>query len=432
MMKISRRSFNAGLAGALGASALSFGFVRNAAAAALPRTYEGTTLNVLFGTGTSWDILAQNTAEFTEQTGIRLDFTMAQYMDRYTKMVLDTSTGTNSFDVYPVAYQWKYDVGEYLIDLREGGDAVEGMPAIEIEDYPEGPLNTYAILDGRMVAAPVMGDVTFFVWNKRLYEEAGLDPEKAPTSWEEIIENGKKLTGNGRFGFAMPGGKNIQTATVWMQLFCGNGGKYFSEDGQPQFDSPEGVAATAFMAEQIQPICPSGNLTWDVSEVVNSFTTEQSGQALVWPAGMGIISDPSKSAAAGHFGYAPPPGGGVLGGHSLGVNAKSSKVDAAKLFVLWLSSRDVVQRTADAGAAPVRLSALRNPELEKKYPHFPAVADIFEGPTFSFVPVKEAEQIHRIIFDEVNAAVSGTRTPQEATSRMQSQIVDFMKRRGLL
>lgn len=430
MFELNRRAFATGLLGLAGTSLLPS--IKMAQAASLPRTYEGITLKVLFGTGTSWDILAQNTADFTKQTGIKLDFTMGQYMDRYTKMVLDTSTGTNSFDVYPVAYQWKYDVAPYLADLSNVDREVPGAPPLALDDYPKGPLDTYSMVDGKMIAAPVMGDVTFLVWNKKLYEEVGLDPEKGPASWDEVIANGKKLKEGGKFGFALPAGKNIQTATVWMQLFCGNGGKYFSESGQPQFNSPEGLAATTFMAEQLQPLAPSGNLTWDVSEVVNSFTTEQSGQALVWPAGMGIISDPSKSAAAGHFGYASPPGGGVLGGHSLGVNAKSQHIEAAKLFVTWLASQQVVLKTADAGAAPVRLSALNDPALDKKYPHFPAVAKIFEGKTFAFVPVKEAEQVHRIIFDQVNAAVSKTKSPKQANDDMQAQIVDFMTRRGLL
>jgi len=71
----------------------------------LPKTFAGSMVRILFGTGTTWDILAQAGKEFTETAGIKLDFTMGQYMDRYTKMVLDLTTGTNSYDIYPVAYQ---------------------------------------------------------------------------------------------------------------------------------------------------------------------------------------------------------------------------------------------------------------------------------------------------------------------------------------
>ena len=84
----------------------------------LPKKYAGTTLKVLFGTGTSWDILAANSKEFSDATGIKLDFTMAQYMDRYTKMVLDATTGTASFDTYPIAYLWKHGAPPYAAHFR--------------------------------------------------------------------------------------------------------------------------------------------------------------------------------------------------------------------------------------------------------------------------------------------------------------------------
>jgi len=435
MREISRRQFTSGLAAtaAMVALAPQRGSAQTSVAEVtkkLPKRYAGTTLRILFGTGVSWDILAANTREFSEATGIKLDFTMGQYMDRYTKMVLDVTTGTNSFDVYPVAYQWKYDVAAYLADLSHIDKEIDGAPALDLDDYAKRPLEIYGKVGDRLVSLPIMGDVTFLVWNKKRYQTAGLDPERAPSSWAEVVANGKKLTSGSQYGYGLPSGKNIQAATVWMQLFNTNGGKYFDEKGQPQFNSKAGVDALDFMVSQLRPLSPPGVLTWDIAETASSFATEQVAQLLSWPSSFGIFSDPGKSAAAGHFGWTTPPGGAVLGGHGVGVNAKSRNLEPAKLFVAWFTSKEIVFRTALAGAAPVRMSAFRNPKLIEKYKFFPTVAKALEGPVCEFVPTKEAEQIHRIIFDEVNAAVAKTKTPQTAVDAMQRSVTDFLKRRG--
>jgi len=435
MARMNRRQFTSGLAATAAMLALGPRLAKAQSGPAevtkkLPKRYSGTTLRILFGTGVSWDILAANTREFTEATGIKLDFTMGQYMDRYTKMVLDVTTGTNSFDIYPIAYQWKYDVAPYLADLSWIDTEVDGAPPLDLADYSQRPLEIYSKVNGRLISLPVMGDVTFIVWNKKRYQGAGLDPERAPSSWAEIVANGKKMTTGQQYGYGMPAGKNIQAATVWMQLFNTYGGKYFDDKGQPQFNSKAGVDALDFMVNQLRPLSPPGILTWDISETASSFATEQSAQLLSWPSSFGIFADPSKSAAAGHFGWTTPPGGAVLGGHGVGINAKSRNLEAAKLFVAWFTSKEIVYRTALAGAAPVRMSAFKNPTLVEKYKFFPAVAKALAGPVFEFVPTKEAEQIHRMIFDEVNAAVAKTKTVQAAADDMQRNVVEFVKRRG--
>ncbi len=43
---------------------------------------------------------------------------------------------------------------------------------------------------------------TVLFYRKDLFEEAGLDPEKPPTTWAEVLDYGKKLTKKGVFGFS--------------------------------------------------------------------------------------------------------------------------------------------------------------------------------------------------------------------------------------
>ena len=165
---------------------------------------------------------------------------------------------------------------------------------------------------------------------------------------------------------------------------------------------------------------------------MGSFSTAQSAQAVIWPGAFSILADPTKSAVAGKFGLAPPPGGALLGGTSIGVNAKSTKAEAARLYVLWITSQEIVRRTAMSGTAPARLSALSDPALVAKYPYFPDVKAAMLGDTFGYIPMKEAEQVNMMAADEANAACAHSKSPEQAAADLQEKVTQFMKRRGYL
>jgi multiple sugar transport system substrate-binding protein len=281
------------------------------------------------------------------------------------------------------------------------------------------------------VGLPIVGDVSFLVWNKELYSNAGLDPEKGPASWEQVAANGKAAMRDGVYGYALPAGKTPQCYVTWTVLFHAMGGQYL-KDGQPDLGSAAGVRAMEAMAQSLQPIAPPGNLTWDYNEVVGSFSAGRAAQAIMWPGGFATLSDPAKSAVAGKFGITRPPGGALLGGTSIGINAKARNPEPARLYLAWLTSPEIVKHTALGGTPPARLSVLNDPELAARFPYLPAVATAMQDETFGYIPVKEAEQVLLLAADEVNAACAGTKPPAQAAADLQSKATAFMRRRGQL
>jgi ABC-type sugar transport system permease subunit len=67
-----------------------------------------------------------------------------------------------------------------------------------------------------------------------------------------------------------------------------------------------------------------------------------------------------------------------------------------------------------------------------KYPHNPTVLKALDGETFGYIPMKESEQIHIMMYDEANAACAKLKTPEQATEDLQRKAVQFMTRRGYL
>ncbi|MGG6896424.1 MULTISPECIES: ABC transporter substrate-binding protein [Rhizobium] len=62
--------------------------------------------------------------------------------------------------------------------------------------------------EGKVYGLPLLVETSVFAWNKGLYKQAGLDPDKAPKSWEEIASNAERIRklGQDDYGFYFSGG----------------------------------------------------------------------------------------------------------------------------------------------------------------------------------------------------------------------------------
>jgi sn-glycerol 3-phosphate transport system substrate-binding protein len=67
----------------------------------------------------------------------------------------------------------------------------------------------YNKFQGEIVAMPFNNSVPLLYYNKDLFTAAGLDPNKPPTTWDELVTAAKALTKEGQWGF------NTHTDTHW-------------------------------------------------------------------------------------------------------------------------------------------------------------------------------------------------------------------------
>ena len=429
MLAITRRS--------LAAAAASLLPLRSAIAQAevtrtLPRTYAGATLRITWGNTPSSLALTKFCEEFTNATGIALEFQPLLQADRYQKLLLDLTTKTNAYDVYLTAYQWKDEVAPFVADLTHMDQEVKGLPPLEWDDYPKRALDAYALMGEKFIAVPIIGDASMLVWNKKILRAAGLDPEATPSDWNAVYEVGRKVMKDRQYGFNMPAGKSIQTACVFITLFHGFGGQYFDASGKPTLNTEPTVRTIRFMMDRLGAVSPPGILTWDFPEMLNGLASGQSAQGFMWTGGFSTLFDPNKSAMAGEVGWSATPEAVLLGGWGLTINATSRSLDAAKLFVGWLTSREISRQTALVTGTPCRTSAFNDPAVVAKFPVLPAVLKGMAGRVATYAPIKESEQINIMIYDEVNAACAKTKTPEQAAGDLQEKVTAFMKRRGYL
>ncbi len=118
-------------------------------------------------------------------------------------------------------------------------------------------------IDGTMYGVPTGFVPLSVVYNKTLFEAAGID--SFPTTWDEWVADAKKLTidkdGDGtpeQYGLALPDHATVGNG-VWASLFYGNGGSIV-EDGKASVDSAANQETLAYWSDAIinDKISPTG------------------------------------------------------------------------------------------------------------------------------------------------------------------------------
>ncbi|HEY3083409.1 MAG TPA: ABC transporter substrate-binding protein [Chloroflexota bacterium] len=110
---------------------------------------------------------------------------------------------------------------------------------------------------GKVWAVPLHTDVRAYYWNKNAFKEAGLDPEKAPKTWEEATELGLKLykaSSNGqleRLGFTPVAG-NPPGFLAWYIFLWQRGGEFVSDDfNKVTFNADAGIDSLQWMVDVV-------------------------------------------------------------------------------------------------------------------------------------------------------------------------------------
>jgi ABC-type glycerol-3-phosphate transport system substrate-binding protein len=91
-------------------------------------------------------------------------------------------------------------------------------------------------------------------YNKKLFRDAGLDPEKPPVTWADLITDGQKILQAGILPVVFDFSSDPYYEHLsWMfqTLVWQNGGEMWDSNWQPKFNSPEGVEALQFIVDLI-------------------------------------------------------------------------------------------------------------------------------------------------------------------------------------
>jgi multiple sugar transport system substrate-binding protein len=200
-----------------------------------------------------------------------------------------------------------------------------------------------ATFEGKNYGVPHDIDLSAIFYNKVLFERAGLDPEKPPTTLDEMVADAKKIQALGGgvsgyfFGGACPG---CQLFTSWPMIWA-SGAEVLNEEGTAStIDNPTAAQVYSMLrqlyADGVVPKSAKNESgpTWGQLFAEGKVGIQPQGATVL----QGIKEGPDLE-----VGVAPIPGlnGGsssFVGGDVLGISANSQHADAAWDFISWTLS----------------------------------------------------------------------------------------------
>jgi multiple sugar transport system substrate-binding protein len=244
-------------------------------------------------------------------------------------------------------------------------DDLATQAGLDASDFPEAIWNAGQWKDQR-VGIPIDTHTMNLYYNKKLFTDAGLDPEKAPATREEFeaaIKAVQDSTDADGYQMVASGpGANFLVGIQFAALFYQGGGEWTNADfTEATFNSDAGVQAATYLKHLVDDL---GVPKVESDAEINAF--QQGNNAMVMS---GIWETTRYNDALGaDLGVAPIPaifGDGTWGGsHNLAVTAaaEGDLRQGAYYFIDWFS-RNSLQWGA-AGQIPARNEVRESPEFQ--------------------------------------------------------------------
>ena len=312
-------------------------------------------------------VLAPELERFTAQTGIEVELEVVPW-DSLLDRILAATTSGEGPDVLNIGNTWSASLqatGALLPFDQEAFDRIGGR-----DRFVESALGSAGAQGQDPAAVPLYSLAYALYYNTELFEAAGI--EAPPTTWDELVDIGRQLTGDGIYGLALEGASipaNSHHAFVFGQQ---HGADFFDADGRPTFDTPEAVNAIKQYVDlmAVEGVVGVGNAEYAQNQSLSDFASGRAAMVM-WQAAGSALEQFGMAPDA--YGVAPvpfqanPPAGGrqvnsMVAGINLAVFENTSNLDGALEFVSFMTSAETQRalNTAYGSISPV-LSAQDDP-----------------------------------------------------------------------
>lgn len=280
----------------------------------------------------------------------------------------------------------------------------------------EGPWRS-TIHRGRNYGVPLTTNCLALFYDRAALARAGL---RVPETWDELRAAARKLTGPDRYGMAIGAIQSEEGTFQFLPWFLSAGGDL------GRLDSPGAVRSLEFLRALITDGSMSPQvIEWGQSDAQKQFSAGRAAMMVNGPWSLGQLERDALDRNL-QYGIAAIPRdvrlATPLGGENV-VITRRANVEAAWVFVQWLTSREIMARFARAsGHLPPRTDVLRGaagawtgdarlrpfielmPHAVPRGPHprWPEISDLLSG--------------------ALQEALSGARPPRETLEEAQRRL----------
>ena len=285
-----------------------------------------------------------------------------------------SSPDVASLDLVSVPY---FASNNTLLDIT---DRAKTLPYLDTFDQAHISLSKW---NDKFYALPFSAEASVLYYNKDLFKAAGLDPDKPPTTWDEIRADAKKITalGDGIYGFYFSGacaGCNLFVVSPYLYAAGADDLTGGGAASDVDLNSPAAVSALTFLNSLNQ----DGSIAPDAKadNGANFYSAFGTGKIGMQGGGAFGVNDLIQNKKV-NFGTTLIPGptagtyGSFSGGDTIVIPAGSQHVEEAWDFIKWATGDDAQKHfIADLGITPVRTD-IASTYYAAKDPRYKTLAD---------------------------------------------------------
>ncbi|MGP4012841.1 ABC transporter substrate-binding protein [Streptomyces sp. 4N124] len=352
-------------------------------------------------------VLQPELDKFEKQTGIKVELEVVPWSDLLNR-ILTAATSGQGPDVLNIGNTWSASLqatGALLPWDAQNFEKIGGK-----DRFVDSALGSTGAEGQDPAAVPLYSMAYALYYNKKMFADAGI--AKPPTTWDELVADGKKLSKDGKWGLGTEGSnpaENIHHAFVFAKQ---HGADFFTADGKPDFASDGAVTAVKQYVDLMakDKVIAPGNAEYAQNQSVSDFAKGKTAM-LLWQSASANLT--SQGMSEDDYGIAPvpvqsgTPGNGthvnsMVAGINLAVFKNTDNLDGATEFVKFMTSdaEQKILNTAYSSIPPVKsaqadaafntaANAVLKDTLAKSAVALPQVADESQFETAVGTAIKE-------------------------------------------
>jgi len=284
---------------------------------------------------------------------------------------------------------------------------------------------------GKVWGIPFQRSTIVLYWNKEAFKDAGIDPDRPPQSWKELIDYAQKLTKRDASGNVSQWGIQVPSSGFPYWLFQAfttqNDVVLMNKDGtKTSYDDPKVIEALQFWVDLSRKykVMPPGIIEWGTTP--KDFFERKI--AMMWTTTGNLTN--VRNNAKFDFGVAMLSSGKrrgtpTGGGNFYLFNKSTPQQQAAALkFVKWVTSPErAAQWGIQTGYVATRPDAWSTPEMKKYAAEFPAAAVARDQLQYAVAELSthDNQRVTKVLNDGLQAALTGAKTPEQAMKDAQRE-----------
>lgn len=354
------------------------------------------------------------------------------YSGNYDETMTKVQTAIKNGKAPDLSVQLSVDLFQIKNHILPLDDFIEKDPEAKemVNDFFPGFMEN-AQTEGKTYSIPFQRSTVILYYNKDKFKEAGLDPNSPPTTWDEVIEYGKKLTKNDQWAIELPA--TISGYWIYQALYLQNSQtNMMSDDGKEVYlNTDEAKEALQYWVDLINEhkIMPEGVLDW--STVPTDFIEGKTAMMLSTTGNLTNV----KNNADFDFGVAFLPGNERVATPTGGGNfyifkdTSEERQQAAFEFIKWISEPTrAAEWSINTGYIATRQSSYETDLLKEYVESFPQAKVAMEQLQYAEkeISVYEQGKIQKIIHDALQVAINGADV-SETLDKAQAEAEQVLK-----